>query len=181
MKKLKESLTLGELRVFYIFNDTIKCCFLDLIMPIITKMGQTLFTVSVCLLLMAFGKQQTKIAGIEALLNLGISSLFVYFLKKLFTRPRPFNTLSKINVFNRDMHDFSFPSGHTTAAFSIACILALNFTVLAPLFILIALCVGISRMYLGVHYPSDIVAGMTIGFIFSLIIFHLFTLLPAGL
>lgn len=175
MDKIKESLVLGELRIFYIFNDKIKCYFLDLIMPLITKIGQPFFTILVCSVLIIFGRRQTKIAGIDALFSLGASSVFVYYIKKVFTRPRPFNKLSKINVFNRDIKDFSFPSGHTTAVFSVACILALNFTALAPLFILIAFCVGVSRMYLGVHYPSDIMAGMVIGFGFSLILFHFFS------
>jgi membrane-associated phospholipid phosphatase len=90
--------------------------------------------------------------------GLGGSMLLTQMIKAVATRPRPALWLSL-----RPEHTFSFPSGHAmdTAAFAAALFFALpprwrGWWLLAPLF---ALAVGWARMYLGVHYPSDVLAG----------------------
>jgi undecaprenyl-diphosphatase len=58
---------------------------------------------------------------------------------------------------------FSFPSGHTAAAFAMATLVSFHFPILTLPVIIWALLVGFSRIYLGVHYPTDILAGIVIG------------------
>ncbi len=85
-------------------------------------------------------------------------------LKYAIDRPRPFETYYFI-VKKSDAGSPSFPSGHTSAAFSAAASLSFNFPkwyVIAPSF-LWAASVGYSRMELGVHYPTDVLAGALIG------------------
>ncbi|MBA3665806.1 MAG: phosphatase PAP2 family protein [Bacteroidetes bacterium] len=87
-------------------------------------------------------------------------------LKYLFNRQRPFKEYPN-DIVQRDMHvgPFSFPSGHTTAAFASATALSLSYKkwyVTLPSY-LYAGFVGYSRMRLGVHYPSDVLGGMIIG------------------
>ncbi len=67
----------------------------------------------------------------------------------------------------------SFPSGHTTAVFSIAVVLAANFPQLNLLIKSVAGVVGLSRAYVGVHYPSDILTGALIGIYFSNLVYVL--------
>ena len=62
---------------------------------------------------------------------------------------------------------FSFPSGHTSAATLYAAIMAMHFPHLAPLLLVWATGVGISRVILGVHYPSDILAGALLGVVIA--------------
>jgi undecaprenyl-diphosphatase len=86
----------------------------------------------------------------------------------MFTRQRPYSRLIGVNTFKLDLRDYSFPSGHTTAAFSVAVSFALVFpSIMIPL-MLAALMVGLSRIYLGVHYPTDVVVGIIIGTVFAI-------------
>jgi undecaprenyl-diphosphatase len=83
--------------------------------------------------------------------------------KHLIKRDRPCKAVSGVYPRISPSDLFSFPSGHTAAAFLIATLIGYSFPVLwAPAFIW-ALLVGVSRIYLGVHYPSDILAGLFIG------------------
>ena len=72
------------------------------------------------------------------------------------------------------MKDYSFPSGHTAASFSIATTIALNMPRLAIFVFVIAIIVGISRVYLGVHYPTDVAAGIILGTLPALLVHYKF-------
>jgi membrane-associated phospholipid phosphatase len=67
----------------------------------------------------------------------------------------------------------SFPSGHTTTAFAIATIMALHARKqwMAILYLVLAICVGYSRIYLGQHFPQDVLAGSIIGVFFAACIY----------
>jgi undecaprenyl-diphosphatase len=93
-----------------------------------------------------------------------VSHLIAVAIKKKAQRQRPYLVLANANVVIKPLPDHSFPSGHTTAAFSTL----VPFLLAAPngiafLAIPIAVLVGYSRIYLGVHYPSDCIAGFLIG------------------
>lgn len=102
-----------------------------------------------------------------------IAGLLTLALKEIFAVPRPYETYSWVNLVGGSLNDFSFPSGHALRAF--ACISAVipaiiqtikNRRIVIPastaLFFAAAL-VSFGRMYLGVHYPSDVLAGALIG------------------
>ena len=157
-------------KILFWFNDTLKNKFLDKFMYIFTYMGGWLVTTSFLGGLFLFGKGKTRLIGGEGLIALGISQSIVSIVKKILERERPYKILKSINTFGIELKDYSFPSGHTTAGFTIATILSLNIPSWSILFYLIALTVGISRMYLGVHYPTDVVAGIILGVLTSVIV-----------
>lgn len=92
-------------------------------------------------------------------LSLISTSLLVVIVKRVVRRSRPALDVQSVVPPDR----FSFPSGHTAAAFSLAIAMFGAAPWLAPGLLLLAVCVGYGRMYLGVHYPLDVGAGAAIG------------------
>lgn len=98
-------------------------------------------------------------------LSSGISLGLTISLKELIARPRPYDAYPGMLDFYELQNDFSMPSGHTSGAFATATALSLKYPkwyVITPAFIW-AGAVGFSRMHLGVHYPSDVLAGAVLG------------------
>lgn len=117
-----------------------------------------------------------SIFAIEQLGSHLINSTLTIGLKYLVHRPRPFNTYSTIEKYGK-AGSLSFPSGHTSMAFATATSISLNYPkwyIVCPAY-LWACSVGYSRMYLGVHYPSDVLVGAIIGSGSALLIHYLFS------
>ena len=129
--------------------------------------GWRLTAVSLLLLLGAWvlEKPTVKIVAVQSLIAHGIAALLANGLKHLIGRPRPKfvhsgdwqMTLSWASGLD------SFPSGHSTASFAIATVLAKQFPLFGPLCIAIALFVALSRVLRGSHFPTDVLGGAVIG------------------
>jgi len=103
-------------------------------------------------------------AAAEALPVLWGTMLIVnYPLKRIFRRKRPFRAYVHARVTGPQPEDYSFPSGHTAAAFAGALLFSANLPGTWPAYYLLAAIVGFSRVYLGVHYPGDVLVGAAIG------------------
>lgn len=169
MNNLIKSINKTDIKLFYIFNKSIKCSFFDRTFPYITELGGPTFTVIFPFILLLFGKNNIKVAGYKCIISLASSHVFIRVMKKIFGRERPFLKLSNVNALKLNLKDHSFPSGHTTAAFSLNVTMALVFPQFALLFIAVAILVGISRIYMGVHYPTDVIGGIIVGSTFALV------------
>ena len=89
--------------------------------------------------------------------------LFVSLLKELIDRPRPFRSVPSADPLVGYTVGDSFPSGHAATSFAGAVVLSLFFVRLAPAFFPLAAAIAFSRIYVGVHYPADVVGGAAIG------------------
>lgn len=90
-------------------------------------------------------------------------------LKPLIGRERPCDLTVPEDMLLACLSDHSFPSGHTAAAFAAAVALFLSHKKVGLLALLFAFMMGISRLYLFVHYPSDVFAGALLGILFGII------------
>lgn len=109
-------------------------------------------------------KKKSRLSLLYVLLSIAIAGLISYVMKRTFSEPRPYEVDTRIVQLSVG-GGYSLPSGHTTEAFSSAIALILLFprwTVAIPMLLWASL-VATSRIYLGVHYPFDILMGMLIG------------------
>jgi undecaprenyl-diphosphatase len=94
----------------------------------------------------------------------GVAALTLYkALKRWTRRPRPYAADVRIRAWVAPLDEFSFPSGHTLHAISFSIVALAHYPWLAPLLLPFSICVGLSRVVLGLHYPSDVVAATAIG------------------
>lgn len=139
--------------------------FLTNIMQFISSLFNFGFlSILTCIILLC--NKKTKKIGIIATYSLILSSLITnILLKPTIKRIRPYDLINEIIPLTKKLLDFSFPSGHTSAAFAVSSILFFNCSkkIGIPAMILATL-VGFSRLYLGVHYPTDVLFGIIIGF-----------------
>ena len=97
------------------------------------------------------------------LLAFGIELPSYLLLKNLIRRDRPCDRFEDFSAFIKPSDRFSFPSGHAAAAFTFAAVMATFYpSLLLPLYLVAAL-IGAARVMLGVHYPTDILAGALLG------------------
>lgn len=153
----------NDILILNILNRSMKCSILDWFMPRITYLGSTQFSLSLCIVLLLYHDQITKAFSSTLIRNLITSTLMVWVIKLFFHRQRPFIKLTNLYVNKISVDNYSFPSAHSAASFSIALTASQFLPHLNLFFIALAVCVAISRIYLGVHYPTDVVIGIIIG------------------
>lgn len=158
-----------DLTVFYFFNHTISTGFLDKFFSIITDVNKW-YIAYIILIGIAFfkGGRRGKIAVLGLILLIIVTDQTGYrILKEFFERVRPCNALTDAITPVGCAGGFSFPSNHALNNFAAAVFLLRLFPAYKWIFLIVATLISISRIYLGVHYPSDVIGGALIGVAFG--------------
>ena len=146
----------------------LKCGFLDFLMPLITLLGDAgIFWIlcSVVMILIPKTRKTGLSMGISLLIGLLVCNVT---LKPLVGRIRPYDYQlqhfqKEIILLVEGLHDYSFPSGHTIASFEAATALLIGNKKLGIPALILAVLIAFSRLYLYVHYPTDVLASIVLG------------------
>lgn len=158
------AINLFEANIVYWIQNHLRAGFLTPVMQVITALGNGgAFWIVLTVLLLLFKK--TRRAGLCCALALVLDLLVVNIaLKPIVARVRPYDVVQDIRVITSLPGDHSFPSGHSAASFAAAWALFRTERRQwgVPALVLAAL-ISLSRLYVGVHYPTDVICGAAIG------------------
>ncbi|HXW97076.1 MAG TPA: phosphatase PAP2 family protein [Gemmatimonadales bacterium] len=134
---------------------------MDRVLRAVTHGGDATITIGLTLLLLAFPgtRHLGCVAGVANL----FSHLLVQALKRTVVRPRPTAMLPHVTALANIPDHFSFPSGHACASMALAMATVLITPAAGTLALLLAFLIGASRVYLRVHYVTDVVVGQALG------------------
>jgi len=163
-----EALNQFEVQILLFIRENLTNPFLDFVMPKITFLADHgWFWIALAALLLVFRKSRKTGCVMAAALIMGLVTANIT-LKPLVARIRPYDLIEGVELLVERLHDFSFPSGHTIASFEGATAIALTCRKRygIPALVLASL-IALSRLYLFVHYPTDVLTGCVLGIAFA--------------
>lgn len=159
--------------LFHTINTGLTAGWLDSLMPYVTEKFNFLGAIIVAsALILVLGKRKDR-WGLLLLVFVVLSSdLLSNLAKHLFMRIRPCNALEGVRLLAGCGHSYSFPSSHATNIFAAMVFLTARYRRFFPVFLTIAVTVAYSRVYVGVHYPLDVVGGAALGSVVAVMWFE---------
>jgi len=187
----------ADLLIF--LQENVRNDFLDIVMKLITHTGDKgILMIAIIAALLIIPK--TRSIGIITAMSLAIEAILNnVILKNLVARTRPYEAIEGLVNIIEKQKDFSFPSGHTGSTFAVSGVIlvialfgmpiiakernlireksSLAMRIIAVVFIIYSVLLGFSRLYVGVHYPTDVLAGLALGLITSAIAYLVYQLI----
>ena len=158
-----EAIQSFDTTVLNAIQQTLRCGFLDtaaVFLSYLTSYGIIWIVLGIILLFF----RRTRPAGIILLMALALGYLTGdVLLKHLVNRPRPFVDNPGITLLIKQPSGASFPSTHCTLAAASTTVLLARFRGLGIAALLMTICIAFSRLYLYVHYPTDVICGLLLG------------------
>jgi undecaprenyl-diphosphatase len=151
--------------LYLLLNRRLQCRPLAFNLRAITQLGSSIFTSTLCITLLFWQEALIHTAGLFLSIVMVVNSAIVQLIKRMVDRPRPYLVIKQAIAKKPPKCRYSFPSGHTSAAFSIAFVLSRVFPAYSVLFFTLAGLVAISRIYLGFHYPTDVLVGLATAYV----------------
>jgi len=157
------AVTKADLAVLDFIQEHIRADFLDPFMTVVTALGNSgILWVALAAVLLIFKRSRKYGLMVAVALILGVLICNVT-LKPLVARIRPCELVESVKLLISAPADYSFPSGHTTSSFAAASALFFSGAKGRYAALALALLIAFSRLYLYVHYPTDVLTGMIIG------------------
>ena len=161
-----------EAGILLFIQGNIRCPFLDVIMRFFSFIGEA-GAAWLLLAVILIMRPQTRSGGILMLICLLAGFLLNnVFIKNVVQRPRPYDMIPELNSILGEVAEWSFPSGHTCSSFACATALTLAFGKNGAWAFIPASLIAVSRIYAGVHYPTDILGGMLVGTLLAILLFN---------
>jgi undecaprenyl-diphosphatase len=115
-------------------------------------------------------KRKNLIIAVEAIFSAVLSRFVVTIIRLIYYRPRPF-VAHQVNLLSSQEAGASFPSGHAAFFFALSFIVYFYNKKAGTVFLIVSFLMGIARIFIGVHYPSDILGGIFVGFISAWLVY----------
>lgn len=168
-----------DTKIFYFINHSMQNWLFDILMPILTDLNHirvvVVAAIAIMLWMLIRGKSNVRLAAILLILAVALSDqLNSFVLKFLFARPRPCHVLSDVHLLVGCGAGFSFPSSHAANNFAGAFVLAYCIPRFRWWFWSFAGIIAFSRVYVGVHYPLDVLAGALEGILIGGLVIFLY-------
>jgi len=152
-----------EIGILHWIEKSLHTPFFNAVMPVVSSLGNAGWFWILVSLALLIGKK-TRNVGLAMAFALAFSLVVANItLKPLVSRIRPFDLDPTFSLLIAAPKDFSFPSGHTQASFAAATALFFHRRRAGLVALILAVVISFSRLYLCVHFPSDVLAGMIIG------------------
>ncbi len=161
-----------DFEILFFIKDHIRNGFLDVIVPFYTNLGDDGIIWIVLGLILLIPKKTRKcgIMVLAALLVMLVVNNII--LKNLIARPRPCATYPELVELVKIPHSYSFPSGHTVSAMAVAFTIFLQHRKFGLVTLVFAFLMGLSRLYVGVHFPTDVFGGIIVGALIALAVYY---------
>lgn len=162
---------------FYLINNNMHNPLFDAVLPAFSNAGGFASLLVACILAILIARHFKKEKYLEiaklCLYSLILSAAIAGCLKLAFHSPRPFTVLDNVRQLAVPTEPNSFPSGHTSSTLAVATVLVWKLRknwILVVLLVLFAFIIGFSRIYIGLHYPFDVLTGAAVGIISGIVV-----------
>ena len=154
--------------ILLFIQENLRCAAGDFLFPLITRLGDA-GLIWIILGLSLLISRKTRRCGLAILISLAVTyAVGDLVIKNLIMRPRPFTVYPEIELLISPPGSFSFPSGHSGSSFAAATALFCFYKKPGIAALVLAALIAFSRMYLFVHYPTDVLAGSMLGIFMAL-------------